>query len=226
MIASPHQTRQDDVVLLRQSRTEPEHFARLFDRYHREIHRLVANRLGPDLADDLAAETFLVAFDKRARFDPDPETGGGHVRAWLYGIATNLIRRHHRTEERRYRALARAPKEPFTADHDDLVAARVSAQHTQRALAAALASLSAKDRDVILLVAFGDLDYGEVAAALGIPYGTVCSRLNRARRKIRQAMGGVDPTRDDLRPTRGGQRPARGDETPEGQSYDEQSCED
>ncbi|MFG3706978.1 RNA polymerase sigma factor [Micromonospora sp. NPDC047670] len=195
MTTPTQQTQRGDIDLLLQSRAEPECFARLFDRYHPEIHRFVANRLGPDLADDLAAETFLVAFDKRSRFDPDPHTGGGHVRAWLYGIATNLIRRHHRAEARRYRALARTPSTSLADDHDDLVAARVSAQRVQRALAAALTSLSARDRDVILLVAFGELDYGEVAAALGIPYGTVCSRLNRARRKVRKALGGADPTR-------------------------------
>lgn len=205
----------DDVDLIRQSRVEPERFAALFDRYYREIHRFVANRLGPSVADDLAAETFLIAFDKRSRFDTGEigdagdsghggldivprraggATSGGYVRAWLYGIATNLVRRHRRSEERRYRALARAPQDRSVVGHDERIATMVSAQSIQRDLAAALAALSARDRDVLLLVAFCELTYHEVAAALEIPYGTVCSRLNRAWRKVRKALGGADPT--------------------------------
>jgi DNA-binding CsgD family transcriptional regulator len=70
----------------------------------------------------------------------------------------------------------------------------VTAAAIQRELAGALAGLSRGDRDVLLLVAWADFSYGEVAAALGIPVGTVRSRLNRARRKVREALGGQDPT--------------------------------
>ncbi|MET8121634.1 RNA polymerase sigma factor [Micromonospora sp. NPDC005189] len=201
-----------DVVLIGRSRDEPELFGVLFDRYYPEIHRFAANRLDAVVADDLAAETFLVAFGKRALFDTgEPadgsasadragETGigaGGHVRAWLYGIATNLIRRQRRSEQRRYRALARAPRDQPVVGHDERITAMVSAQSVQRDLAKALAALSARDRDVLLLVALGDLTYHEVAVALEIPYGTVCSRLNRARRKVRKALGDTDPTSHD-----------------------------
>ncbi|MEE6259272.1 RNA polymerase sigma factor [Plantactinospora sonchi] len=196
MNAPPEVARADDVELLRQSHHEPERFAVLFDRYYPEIYRFVANRLGPTVADDMAAETFLVAFDRRTSFQAHTPTGG-HVRAWLYGIATNLVRRHRRGEERRYRALARAPQDPLAVGHDDRIAAMVSAQSVRRELAEALRSLSARDRDVLLLVALGDLNYHEVATALGIPYGTVCSRLSRARRKVRKAFGDTGPTRDE-----------------------------
>jgi RNA polymerase sigma-70 factor (ECF subfamily) len=73
------------------------------------------------------------------------------------------------------------------------VAARVTAHAARAALGAALAGLPARDRDVLLLVAWGELSYEEVAAALGIPVGTVRSRLNRARRKVKDALGGVNP---------------------------------
>lgn len=195
MTAPPVVARADDIELLRQSYGEPERFAVLFDRYFPDIHRFVANRLGPTVADDVAAETFLVAFDRRTSFEAHTPSGG-HVRAWLYGIATNLVRRHHRSEERRYRALARAPQDPHVVGHDDRIAAMVSAQSVRRELAEALAALSARDRDVLLLVALGDLNYHEVATALGIPYGTVCSRLNRARRKVRKALGDTGPIPD------------------------------
>ncbi|WP_349878142.1 RNA polymerase sigma factor [Micromonospora sp. HUAS YX12] len=204
-----------DVVLIRRSRGEPELFGVIFDRYYPEIHRFAANRLDQVAADDVAAETFLVAFRKRAVFDSgEPadgsasadhagETGigaGGHVRAWLYGIATNLVRRQRRNEQRRYRALARAPRDQSVVDHDERITAMVSAQSVQRDLGRALASLSARDRDVLLLVALGELSYHEVAVALEIPYGTVCSRLNRARRKVRKALGDTDPTSHDRDP--------------------------
>lgn len=175
---------------------DPDRFAGLFDRYHAAIRRYAASRLGGDLADDVAAEAFLVAFRSRHSFTAHGP-GGGNVRAWLYGIATNLIRRHHRDEERRYRALARAAGSADPAPGDDAVMGRVAAADARAALAAALARLPAAERDALLLVAVGQLDYAEVAAALGIPAGTVGSRLTRARRTVRAALGGADPTRID-----------------------------
>ena len=187
-----------DAEILRDSRERPERFAELFDAYHREIYQYVASRLSVGHADDLAAETFLVAFRGRGRFVGEE---GGQVRAWLYGIATNLIRRHRRDEERKYRALARADalqRADHDDDHDDRIVARVAAYHVQRDLAAALRSLSRGDRDVLLLVALAQLSYAEVATALGLAEGTVASRLNRARKAVRAALGGTDPTRDQI----------------------------
>jgi RNA polymerase sigma-70 factor (ECF subfamily) len=89
--------------------------------------------------------------------------------------------------------MARIPDEPSDAGHDERVVVRLSAERIRGELAVALAVLPARDRDVLLLMALGGLDHHEIAAALGIPYGTVCSRLNRARRKVRAALG-VDPT--------------------------------
>src|SRR5437879_1580712 len=95
----------DDTALLCASWQEPDRFAELFHRYFAEIHRYIARRLGVDVADDLAAETFLAAFRKRAGFDPER----GAVRPWLYGIATNLIGSHRRAERRYLAAIARTP---------------------------------------------------------------------------------------------------------------------
>jgi len=194
--AEPGARRDRDVALLAESRSTPDRFGALFDAYYPEIRRYAEARLGADLADDVASETFLVAFRGRARFDTG--AGGGQVRAWLYGIATNLIRRHRRGEQRRYRALARADSPLAVQAHDEQVAAQVSAQALRRELAVALAGLSRRERDTLLLVALSGLDYAEAAMALGIPYGTVCSRLGRARRKVREALGGSDPTREWL----------------------------
>lgn len=189
-----------DAAVLVASRSEPERFAELFDRYHPDIRRYAASRLGGERADDVAAETFLVAFRTRDRFVPTG-SAGGDVRAWLYGIATNLIRRHHRDEERRYRALGRAGASETGAGRthggDDAVLGRLAAGEVRSALSSALAALPARERDVLMLVALGQLDYAEVATALGVPTGTVGSRLSRARKAIRAALGGADPTRVD-----------------------------
>ena len=184
----------DDATVLARSVPEPDRFAAIYDRYFGEVHRYVAGRLGRDVADDLAAETFLVAFRKRDRFDPTR----GSVRPWLYGIATTLVGQHRRKETRRYRALARAGRRPLDAaeGHADRVAYAVTAERLCRQLASALADLGRGDRDVLLLVAISELSHQEVALALDIPYGTVGSRLNRARRKLRRALGGIDPTLD------------------------------
>ena len=184
----------DDAVVVARSLRDPDRFAAIYDRYFAEVHRYVAGRLGRDVADDLAAETFLVAFRKRERFDP----ALGRVRPWLYGIATILISRHRRQETRRYRALARAGGRRLEAveSHDERVADALTAERLARRLAAALAGLSHGDRDVLLLVAIGDLSHEEVALALDIPYGTVGSRLSRARRVLREALGEIDPSLD------------------------------
>ncbi|GAB2848912.1 RNA polymerase sigma factor [Actinocorallia aurea] len=179
-----------DAELIRLSRDAPERFAELFDRYARDVHGYVARRLGPQYADDVVGETFLVAFRRRDRYD----TARDNARPWLYGIATNLIARHHRAEKRFLRALERTGVDPVAEAFDDGVVSRVDARGQQRALAGALARLSRGERDVLLLIAWGGLSYDEVAGTLGIAIGTVRSRLHRGRAKVRAALGGADPT--------------------------------
>jgi len=179
-----------DAALIAKSLDEPDWFSVIFDRYHAAIRRFVASRLGGAAADDVAAATFLAAFDQRGRYDQTrPE-----ARAWLYGIATNLIARHRRTEIRGYRAAARARGRQDAENHDQRVAERVSAEALSPELARGLAGLSRGDRDALLLVVVAQLSYEETAFALGIPIGTVGSRVNRARRRLRSALN----TREDL----------------------------
>ena len=184
----------DEVAALARSLRDPDQFAAIYERHFAEVYRYLAGRLGPGIAEDLAAETFLIAFHKRDRFDP----ALGRVRPWLYGIATNLVGQHRRKETRRYRALARAGRRILDAEesHDDRVADAVTAQRLGRQLAAALAGLGQGDRDVLLLVAISELSHQEVGLALDIPTGTVGSRLSRARRTLREALGANDPIHD------------------------------
>ena len=177
----------DDAAVIVGSRREPERFAVLFDRHAPHIYRYLARRAGRQAADDLVAEAFLAAFAKRDRYDP----GHADARPWLYGIATNLVNQHHRDEARQYRIRQAATAEPEVPGHADRVAADVTAQAMRALLDAALAALAAGDRDVLLLIAWEQLTYREVSRALGIPVGTVRSRLNRARRKVRQVLAGT-----------------------------------
>lgn len=178
----------DDATLIRHSLDAPECFGLLFDRHAPAVHRYIAQRLGPDAADDLVSETFLVAFRKRRQYD----AAHADARPWLYGIATRLVGRHRRDEVRFFRAIARTGIDPAAEPLADQVTSRVAAQAARRELAAALAGLSQAQRDVLLLVATG-FDYQEAALALQVPAGTVSSRLARARRKVRGALGGQDP---------------------------------
>jgi RNA polymerase sigma factor (sigma-70 family) len=165
-------------------------FDEVFDRYFTEIHRYAAKRLGPDAAADVASQTFLEAFRQRRRYDP--ERAG--VRTWLYGIVTRVIGTYQRAETRALRARARLSPGRTTEEHTERVDSRVSAAGVRRELAGAIAALPRGQRDVLLLVALADLTHAEVAEALGISYGTVGSRLNRARTTLRKALGGIDPT--------------------------------
>jgi RNA polymerase sigma-70 factor (ECF subfamily) len=173
-----------DAEIIRRSWREPECFAAIFDRYYTQIHGYAARRLGQSLADDTAAETFLVAFTRRERY----EMSRPDARPWLYGIVSNLIARHHRAEQRRYRALARTGADQVSEGHEEDVAIRLDAQAYRAPLAAALAAISSADRDVLLLVAWAELTSDEAGDALGIPAGTARSRLHRARKHIRAAL--------------------------------------
>lgn len=175
---------EDDAAIIAASRRRPERFAAIFDRHAGHIQRYLIRRLGRQVADDLVAETFLVAFGKRASYD----TARPDARPWLYGIATNLVRQHQRAEIREYRLRAGMAPEPDLDGHADRVAAQVTAEAAHRLLAAALAELAEGDREVLLLIAWEDLSYEEVAEALAIPVGTVRSRLHRARRLVRAEL--------------------------------------
>lgn len=161
----------------------PEAFASIFERHSRELHRFLTRRVG-ELADDLLGELFVTAFTGRASY----RAVLGDARPWLYGIATNLVRRHHRAEATRYRALSRLPPGDDRAEAEPTALARLEAARVRPRLAAALAELKTADRDVLLLLAWAQLDQSEVAVALDIPIGTVRSRLHRARQQLRPIL--------------------------------------
>jgi RNA polymerase sigma-70 factor (ECF subfamily) len=181
---------EDDATVIARSGAEPERFAEIFDRHAPHIHRYLARRLSAQIADDLVGDVFLAAFRSRKRYD----TARPDARAWLYGIATHVVAQHRRDEARRFRLTQAVVPDGDIPSHADRVAAAVSARAVRPELVKALAGLAGRDRDVLLLIAWEQLSYEEVAAALGIPVGTVRSRLNRARAQIRAVLGATDPT--------------------------------
>ena len=169
-----------DAQVIARALHDPAAFATIFDRHHDAIHGFLRRRLDAAIAEDLAAETFARALHGVARYEHDR----ADALPWLYGIAANLARRHRRTELRRLRAYARTGVDPLADDHGD-APARLDAAAAGPRLAAALAALRPDDRDALLLLAWAELSYDEIAAALKVPVGTVRSRLHRARRVLR-----------------------------------------
>jgi RNA polymerase sigma factor (sigma-70 family) len=169
-----------DANVIARARREPAAFAAIFDRHYDAIHGYLRRRLDAPIAEELAAETFARALRGLKRYDdarPD-------ALPWLYGIAANLARRHRRTELRRLRTYARTGRDPLQDEHAD-APARLDAAAAGPRLAAALAELRADDRETLLLFAWAELSYEEIARALDVPVGTVRSRLHRSRRTLR-----------------------------------------
>lgn len=165
----------DDGRVIADSCRRPEAFRVLFDRHYERVRRYSWARLGA-AGEDVAAEAFAIAFARRADYD----TARSDAVPWLLGIATNLIRRQYRDEQQRLGLLAvlgaERPPEAAVPSPDPEVAS-------------ALGRLHRRDRDVLVLYAVAELTYGEIAVALDIAEGTVRSRLNRARRILKETIG-------------------------------------
>lgn len=181
-----------DSDIIRRSRENPATFSELYDRHAATVHRYAARRVGATTADDIMSETFLVAFERRADFELDRVD----ARPWLYGIATTLLRRHVRLEIRAWKGVVAAGAAAVDHDAIEAMGSRIDAEVAIREMGSAIRRMHARDRETLLLYAWGDLDYEGVAQALDIPIGTVRSRLNRARRTLRAIAGRPSPTEE------------------------------
>ncbi|MFE3068596.1 RNA polymerase sigma factor [Streptomyces sp. NPDC059247] len=165
---------------------DPSAFAELFDSYARSVYNHAFRLTGDwSVAEDVMAATFLEAWRLRKKVDPE----GGSIRPWLLGVATNVARNHCRSN-RRYRAAALAyatagPPEASVPDHAAEVAGRLDDRRRIAATLRALASLRRTEREILVLCLWEGLAYTEAAEALGLPVGTVRSRLSRARSRLR-----------------------------------------
>lgn len=166
----------------------PADFEAAFTEHFPPVYRFIARRVGPALAEDLAAETFATAYRRRAAFDPQQ----GSLRSWLYGIASNLVRNHWRAEQHLLALDARLVPEVDLSGSAEAVDQRVTAAMLAPKLATGLAQLTGDQREVLLLHAWAELSHEEIAAALDIAPGTVRSRLSRARAALREHLGDFD----------------------------------
>jgi RNA polymerase sigma-70 factor, ECF subfamily len=168
-------TLSDEAVIAR-SLEHPEGFGLLFERHHSLVHNYLRRRVGDGPADDLAAEVFARAFRGGSGYRAVTDD----ARPWLLGIAAKLIAGHRRAEARALRAWQRygAPAQP-SGD---------APQSLDRELCASLVSglrrLSRRDREALLLLAWGELSYAEISCALEVPIGTVRSRIHHARQQL------------------------------------------
>jgi RNA polymerase sigma-70 factor (ECF subfamily) len=177
-----------DAEVIAASLQQPVRFGAIFDRHATVLHRYLVRRLGPDDADAIVGEVFRIAFERRHTFDRQRPT----ARPWLYGIATHLLAKHRRSEARRLRAVARLATQRLAAgDPAEGVVDAVDAASLWDRVASVVTALPEPERDALLLHAWEGLSYDDVADALGIPVGTVRSRLNRARRRLRELTGPV-----------------------------------
>jgi RNA polymerase sigma factor (sigma-70 family) len=170
--------RPTDDELLAAARRTPAAFGAIFDRYYVPIHRYAAHRLDRASADDIAAETFIRALRALDR----ARTTDGALRAWLYSIAGNLVRDEHRRRSRARNADARLRSTADHSTHDP------EDQAPDPELLRAVRSLREEEQEVLVLFAWGDLSYDEIAASTGVAVGTVRSRLHRARTQLRLSL--------------------------------------
>jgi RNA polymerase sigma factor (sigma-70 family) len=163
-------------------------FENAFRAHFAPVYRFISRRVGADLAEDLAAEVFATAYRRRDSYQPSR----GSLRAWLYGIAANMVRGHWRDEQQLLELDARMGAPGPAATFADAADDRVIAAALAPQIAGALAALNPDQRDVLLLYAWAELSHEEIAAALGIAPGTARSRLSRARAALRAHLGEFD----------------------------------
>jgi RNA polymerase sigma factor (sigma-70 family) len=169
-----------DGVAIARSLSSPDAFTEVFDRHFVAVHRYLARRVGRDLADDVAARTFMVAFDRRSSY----QDRLGSARPWLLGIATNVLREERRSGQRLQTTLEQLGNEAWVSANG----AGDGEGEADYDLAGALARLDVDQRDALVLYAWGELSYAEIAAALEIPIGTVRSRISRACASLRSDL--------------------------------------
>jgi RNA polymerase sigma factor (sigma-70 family) len=164
---------------------DPDAFGVLFDEYAHAVYNL-GFRLSANCsaAEEVVSVTFLEAWRRRSRIDP----GGEPLRPWLLGIAVNVSRNLARASRRHQAALSRLPPPPLIPDFSEELAGRLDDEARLREVGEALGALRREEREVIALCVWSELDYATAARALGVPVGTVRSRLSRARSKLRKLL--------------------------------------
>jgi RNA polymerase sigma-70 factor (ECF subfamily) len=161
--------------------SHPEAFGELFRRHSRSVYAYCARRAGNlDLAEDLTSVVFLEAFRRRRKL----QLANASALPWLLGVANNVARNADRSVRRYRSALGRIPAQANSRSSEDDAIERLGAQEALDRALEAIAALTRAEQDVVLLVLWSELTYSDAATALGIPVGTVRSRLASARAKF------------------------------------------
>ena len=171
-----------DAEVLARSLGEPEAFGLVYDRHAATVLRVLGRRVGAQTAEGLLGELFRIAFERRKTFD----AARANALPWLYGIGSNLLLKHRRAEARRLRASARMAA--AHAPDRRRSAAAFDARVLFPRVADAIDSLPDPEREALLLFVWEELPYQSLAEALELPIGTVRSRLNRARARLRELL--------------------------------------
>jgi RNA polymerase sigma-70 factor (ECF subfamily) len=173
----------DDSILWSRSRAgDADAFGLLFERHAKAIYNYCFRRVGDwAAAEDLLSIVFLEAWRRR-----DKELPPDKVLPWLYGIATNVLRNRQRAERRFAAALSRFPEPRPGPSDSDMADERLDDERQMRKALALISQLPRHEQDVFALCGWSQMSYEDAALALGVPVGTVRSRLSRARRRLRE----------------------------------------
>jgi RNA polymerase sigma factor (sigma-70 family) len=172
-----------DAEVIGRSLGEPEAFGLIYDRHAATLLRFLGRRAGARVAEGLVGELFRIAFERRKTFDVSRAT----ALPWLYGIGSNLLLKHRRDEARRLRASARMAADLEAPDRRASARA-LDARVLFPLVADAIGALPDGEREALLLFAWEELSYQGVAETLELPIGTIRSRLNRARARLRELL--------------------------------------
>ncbi|MEV6107237.1 sigma-70 family RNA polymerase sigma factor [Streptomyces sp. NPDC051940] len=165
-------------------------FGVLFAEHGRAVYNHCFRLTGDwSTAEDCTSVVFLEAWRLRAKVAPE----GGSLLPWLLGIAHRVVHRPRRAAARHRALLERIPEPGPLPDFADEVVGRLADQERIAAVRAVLRRLSRADREVIQLCVWAGLDYPGAAEALGVPVGTVRSRLSRARRRLQRLVEEAEP---------------------------------
>ncbi|MFC5957382.1 RNA polymerase sigma factor [Streptomyces pratens] len=178
-------------------------FADLYDRHARAVYNHALRLTGNwSEAEEAMSETFLAAWRTRESVEPE----GGSLKPWLLGIATHKAHNANRGLRRRLAFLARSPEPRQVEDFADETAGRIDDARRLAMVHDALRRLRRQDREVIALCVAAGLDYRQAAEALGVPVGTVRSRLSRARARLARISSVPPPGRKAEPPGAHGER--------------------
>jgi RNA polymerase sigma-70 factor (ECF subfamily) len=173
-------------------------FGLLFRRHAKAIYNFLFRSTADwAAADDLLSIVFLEAWRRR-----DKELEEGYVLPWLYGIAVNVLRNRRRSERRFAAAVRRLPEPEAEPDFAPAAEERIDDERRMQQALDVLRELPEREQEVFVLCAWMELSYEDAALALGLPIGTVRSRLSRARARLRELepgrghLEGGDPVSD------------------------------